>query len=66
MLAYIHLSNGVPLPDFTGLIWQDEFFTHQLILYVSAVMSRWGLLLCSVLGQGQCSNSEDRDGDRGV
>ena len=66
MLVSVHLSNGAPLPDLTGLIWQRQF-TSQLILPVCPLvmsLSRWGLLLCSVLGQGHCSNSEDRDGGR--
>ena len=30
------LSSGIPIPDFTGLLWQKQFFTSQLSLGVSA------------------------------
>ena len=67
MLVSVHLNNGASLPYFTGLIWQRQFFACQLILPVCLLvmsLSMRGLLLCSVLGQGHCSNSEERDGGR--
>ena len=52
----MHLSNWALLPDFTGLLWQRQFFTRQLSLgfwVCLLVMSlgSWGLLFWSVLGE---------------
>lgn len=46
----VHLSEWSHPPDFTGLLWQTQFFTSQLILgfrigQLVTFVEKWGLLL---------------------
>lgn len=58
------MYNQTPLPGFTGLFRQRQFFTRQLCLvfwlYLLLIsLGRWGLLVWSVLGWCNCLSSED-------
>lgn len=63
----MHLSNQVPLSDFTCFLWWRQIFFGQpsLGLWVCMLkisLGRWGLLLWSVLGMRQLNT--DKRGER--